>query len=571
MEKYTKVSINIENFLANPIADLLTQWDRNEIILEVTDIPGNILACFFFLRRRFDDVLFSLRLSYDLKNFCEQYDLIRSMGDTYTSYGTFNNLTALYRLRYPLGLTEESKTNYLEYLKKYKKEVLEYLIKSDYVDDFYYFFADLLLSRFNIDNNIEMAQLIQKPELVAFLNEYKRTHVEMRNRRVALKKTTMIDLKSAHNIIAPFCSFLDTSWASGYHQNQFLDKLKKYRKKIINILVEGDHLDAFTSTADILLTRQNIDSTLELAIHSHRTELVAFLIEYKDKHFKKDEISIKLFDFKPQNPDSYREVRKKWHLSDVSLKELTLGRYIGDKVEVLVLPLRAGKKNICRVGVKSGIGLPAHEVVIPEGYKIIRERAYSHVKTLEKITLPESLSVIEQKAFLKCVNLETINFGSSIDRLKYETFSGCARLKQIQIPDSVKFIEEACFRGCFALEDVEFGAGLEEIGQNAFYKCRQLKRIKIPDNTKEIGEGCFNFCEKLDEVDLGKNLEIIGRYAFHKCGKIKKITLPASLKMIGQGAFESTQIDEFFIEAENQFFSVKDGILFNKDYTELIL
>ena len=95
-------------------------------------------------------------------------------------------------------------------------------------------------------------------------------------------------------------------------------------------------------------------------------------------------------------------------------------------------------------------------------------------------------------------------------------------------------------------------------------------RIKIPDNTRKIGQGCFKMCEKLDEVDLGKSLEIIGPYAFQKCEKIKKITIPASLK-IWQGAFEGTQIDEFYVEADNQVFAVKDGVLFNRDYTELIL
>jgi len=70
---------------------------------------------------------------------------------------------------------------------------------------------------------------------------------------------------------------------------------------------------------------------------------------------------------------------------------------------------------------------------------------------------------------------------------------------------------------------------------------------------------------------VGKPVTSIGGNTFFGCNQITQITIPASVVQIGQSFTRHTgSLQSFVVEAGNPAFSVSNGILFNKDKTQLL-
>lgn len=140
------------------------------------------------------------------------------------------------------------------------------------------------------------------------------------------------------------------------------------------------------------------------------------------------------------------------------------------------------------------------------------------------------------------------------------------------------------------------GKTVRDIGKNAFSGCSELSQIIIPDCVKNIKQSAFNGCSNLTAIDLPDNLTTIDVCAFANCGfteviipesvviidrlafaatPITTITIPKNVETIGEGAFfcgpwGKGTLTEINVDTENTSFSVKDGVLFNYDKTELL-
>lgn len=130
----------------------------------------------------------------------------------------------------------------------------------------------------------------------------------------------------------------------------------------------------------------------------------------------------------------------------------------------------------------------------------------------------------------------------------YEAFCFCKNITSITLPDSVRFISESSFWDCENLKTINFGNGLIHIEQFAFPGCVSLESIKIPDSVEIIGIGAFVKCSNLERVEIGKNLKTFGDSVFSGCESLKAIT----------------------VDEENPYFSAENGVLYNKDKTELL-
>lgn len=218
------------------------------------------------------------------------------------------------------------------------------------------------------------------------------------------------------------------------------------------------------------------------------------------------------------------------------------------------------------------ISCPASEIIIPEGIKEIKRRAFYECGNLKKITTPASLKTIGDNAFDSCKALEHVEF-LGVENIGDQIFRECTALKTVKADGCLqKWDDEEPFLYCIALEDItitegsgnyssengiiynkdkslliayppakpdtEFIApkGVKEIAQSAFIRAQNLKKVEIPE-ADVINDYAFEECTNLTEIKLSDTLTTLGIDAFYNCTSLKTLHLPESLVNIGTCAF----------------------------------
>lgn len=98
-----------------------------------------------------------------------------------------------------------------------------------------------------------------------------------------------------------------------------------------------------------------------------------------------------------------------------------------------------------------------------------------------------------------------------------------------------------------------------------------LSNITLPSSLKIIGDEAFNLCPRLSDVVIPDGVKEIGRSAFNQCDNLTNIFIPASVEKIGQSAFNWCEsLEEITVDLNNWNYSSVDGVLFDKNQTELI-
>lgn len=92
------------------------------------------------------------------------------------------------------------------------------------------------------------------------------------------------------------------------------------------------------------------------------------------------------------------------------------------------------------------------------------------------------------------------------------------------------------------------GKPVKVIGDNAFYQHKYMKSVILPQTLAEIQTAAFYRCYSLESIKIPKNVNKVDSGAFFRCSSIENI----------------------FVEKENPYFSDINGVLYNKDVTELI-
>lgn len=108
------------------------------------------------------------------------------------------------------------------------------------------------------------------------------------------------------------------------------------------------------------------------------------------------------------------------------------------------------------------------------------------------------------------------------------------------------------------------------IGEKAFWKNDKLQRVTIEDGVLDIKMGAFYYCRYLRSVKLPATLKSVGSYAFWKSLSLSSIYIPASLTDLNAKAFSEGGMIAYEVSPDNPVYSSEDGIMFNKDKTELL-
>ena len=275
---------------------------------------------------------------------------------------------------------------------------------------------------------------------------------------------------------------------------------------------------------------------------------------------------------------------------------------------------RGNKKNVVIPDGVTSIGDAAFgncrclaNITIPNGVTSIGEEAFKNCDSLTSITIPDSVTSIGDHAFYDCSSLTSINVADanryysdedgglfnkektelirypegksestyaipdSVTSIGDSAFSDCISLTSITIPDSVTSLGDHAFFKCDSLTSITIGNGVTSIGCDAFGSCTSLASVTIPESVTSLGEFAFSGCSRLASVTIPDSVTSIGDYAFSDCISLTSITIPDSVTSIGKGAFENCDsLTSINVASDNRYYSDENGILFNKEKTELI-
>ena len=98
-----------------------------------------------------------------------------------------------------------------------------------------------------------------------------------------------------------------------------------------------------------------------------------------------------------------------------------------------------------------------------------------------------------------------------------------------------------------------------------------VKSVVLPEGLTSLGDFAFMDCTALTEVELPESLETIGKSAFRCCSSLTAVTIPASVTEIGKAAFVyCSSLEEINVAAENETYASVDGVVYNKEMTQLL-
>lgn len=259
------------------------------------------------------------------------------------------------------------------------------------------------------------------------------------------------------------------------------------------------------------------------------------------------------------------------------------------KIETLSLP--STLYNIGKYAFNRCVNLSS-SVTIPQGITTINEGVFMNCYNLNSVQFPSTLTSIGTYAF-EDTNLESINWPTSLRTIGGSAFESCDQLKgELLLPSTVTEIGTRAFSytgytsvvfppnlteisssvfsfsklsGTLTIPD-----GITKIGQSAFQHSYNLIGLKLPKNLKEIGNSAFANCINLTgALVIPEGTQSIGDQAFYFDSLLTSVIIPLSVISIGTSAFLGVS-DQINVSENNPHFSSAQGVLFNKDKTQLL-
>ena len=113
--------------------------------------------------------------------------------------------------------------------------------------------------------------------------------------------------------------------------------------------------------------------------------------------------------------------------------------------------------------------------------------------------------------------------------------------------------------------------GVGQFPQPVFSSSTVVTNLVIPNGVKAISNWAFDGNANLKSITIPDSVTHIGHAAFGGCSSLKEISIPAATTNISYYVFVNcSSLTNFLVSPLNPRFSSSNGILFNKDGTELI-
>ncbi|MBQ8141954.1 MAG: leucine-rich repeat protein [Bacilli bacterium] len=190
--------------------------------------------------------------------------------------------------------------------------------------------------------------------------------------------------------------------------------------------------------------------------------------------------------------------------------------------------------------------------------------------------IPESVEVIEKTALSSKLPIEEVRvdkynaFFSSEDGVLFDKdkeklifYPPEKKEETYAIPQGVKELGKPGFQENKYIKNITISNGFSTF-TGTFNDCVSLSKITIPEGVKEIGE-IFNGCIHLEPFKLPDSLESL-TVSYSSC--FRQVSIPKNvLKII---VLNSHFTENYQVDEENKNFQSRDGVLYNKDLSQLI-
>lgn len=108
---------------------------------------------------------------------------------------------------------------------------------------------------------------------------------------------------------------------------------------------------------------------------------------------------------------------------------------------------------------------------------------------------------------------------------------------------------------------------------------KTIKSVVISDGITKVADGSFSgTC--IEYLSLGDSVEAINRDTLEGCDKLTSLRIPKGIKSLGEKGdyydsfivlYESSDLESIEVDDDNEYFCSVNGVLYNKDKTELLL
>lgn len=212
---------------------------------------------------------------------------------------------------------------------------------------------------------------------------------------------------------------------------------------------------------------------------------------------------------------------------------------------------------------------------------------------LEDIRIPEKYKdkKIVMVSFANYDKVKNIYLSKNIEYLTSDNIKGCNNLKTINIDKNNYYflsldgvVISKRDNSCYSLDNYNVKANLlvaypqakegeeyivpeevEEIKNSAFTDCKYLKKIVLPATLKRVNSFSLNRCSALEYVEVLTNINNINYDAIVDCEKLQDIKY--NDEVVNWCIYRNCP--KVTIDTSNGRFVIEDGIVYNKDKTQI--
>jgi hypothetical protein len=209
--------------------------------------------------------------------------------------------------------------------------------------------------------------------------------------------------------------YLESSASYDKDELGYLTKYCKSQvKHLLPLIMAHDNVAAMNGYAEIGgITIKNYETLFADAQKSKAAQIIAFLLEYRGKHFTQEDFDKKAADVKkaskPLSAAELEKLLKKLWIT-YELKDGTISvKYKGHEASVSI-PSQIETKRVTNIGVNAFHGCESlTSITIPDSVTYIGSHAFYGCESLTSITIPDSVTCIEDDAFSGCASGLTIH------------------------------------------------------------------------------------------------------------------------------------------------------------------